>query len=116
MSLLKPQPVDPTVGTRDFDVTDPGSNLPGIVTPGLNGVLRLGGALEVPDADLSAADKATRDKYENWDQPYPDAFEVSLAKFINLADDYSDADAADANAASGITSSRRRSPATIPIH
>ncbi len=102
VSLLKPQPVDPTVGTRDFDVTDPGSNLPGIVTPGLNGILRLGGALEVPDADLSADDLATRQQYENWDQPYPDAFEVSLAKFINLADDYAAQTAADANAATGI--------------
>ena len=57
-TLLKPQPVDPTVGTRDFDVQDPGSNLPGIDKAGLKGILRLGGALEVPDADLSAADKA----------------------------------------------------------
>lgn len=102
VSLLKPQPVDPTVGTRDFDVTDPGSNLPGITTPGLNGILRLGGALEVPDADLSDSDKAIRDQYENWDQPYPDPFEVALAKFINLADDYSRQTAADANAATGI--------------
>ena len=45
--------------------------------------------LQVPDADLSDDDMAERDKYENWDQPYPDAFEVSLAKFINLPDDYS---------------------------
>ena len=103
VGLLKPQPVDPTVGTRDFDVTQPSPILPGIVTPGLNGILRLGGALEVPDADLSDADKAERDKYENWDQPYPDSFEVSLAKFINLADDYSAQSAADANAASGIS-------------
>ncbi len=102
VSLLKPQPVDPTVGTRDFDVANPGSNLPGIVTPGLNGVLRLGGALEVPDADLSASDKADRDKYENWDQPYPDGFEVPLAKFINLPDDYAVQTAADANSATAI--------------
>jgi hypothetical protein len=102
VSLLKPQPVDPTVGTRDFDTTDPGSNLPGIATPGLNGVLRLGGALEVPDADLSAAGQSDSDKYENWDQPYPDAFETSLARFINLADDYSVQTAADANAATAI--------------
>jgi hypothetical protein len=102
VGLLKPQPVDPKVGTRDFDVTRPEANLPDIVKPGLNGILRLGGALEVPDADLSEADKAERDKYENWDQPYPDAFEVSLAKFVNLADDYQEHTAADANAASGI--------------
>ncbi len=103
VGLLKPQPVDPTVGTRDFDVTQPSPILPGITTPGLNGILSLGGALEVPDADLSAADKAERDKYENWDQPYPDAFEVALAKFINLADDYSRQTAAAANTASGIS-------------
>jgi hypothetical protein len=102
VSLLKPQPVDPTVGTRDFDVANPGSNLPGIVTPGLNNILRLGGALEVPDADLSTDDKATRDKYENWDQPYPDDFEVDLAKFINLADDYAAQTATAANAATAI--------------
>lgn len=102
VNLVKPQPVSPIVGTRDFDVTNPGSNLPGIVTPGLNGILRLGGALEVPDADLSTTDKADRDKYDNWDQPYPDAFEVALAKFINLPDDYAAQAAADANAATGI--------------
>ena len=103
VGLLKPQPVDPTVGTRDFDVTQPSPILPGIVTPGLNGILRLGGALEVPDPDLSDADKADRDKYENWDQPYPDSFEVSLAKFINLPADYSAQTATDANTASGIS-------------
>jgi hypothetical protein len=102
VGLLKAQPVDPTVGTRDFDVTRPEANLPGIVVPGLNGVLRLGGALEVPDADLSDADKAERDKYENWDQPYPGSFQVSLAKFVNLADDYQEHTAEDANAATGI--------------
>jgi hypothetical protein len=105
VTLLTPQPVDPTVGTRDFDMQDPGSNLPGIGKAGLNGILRLGGALEVPDADLSAADKATRDMYENWDQPYPDAFEVALAKFINLPDDYANQTPAAANASSGITPS-----------
>ena len=68
----------------------------------MNGVLRLGGALEVPDADLSASDKADRDKYENWDQPYPDGFEVPLAKFINLPDDYAVQTAADANSATAI--------------
>ncbi len=105
VTLLQPQPVDPAVGTRDFDVQDPGSNLPGIDKAGLKGILRLGGALEVPDADLSDADKATRDMYENWDQPYPDPFEVALAKFINLADDYATQTPAAANAASGITPS-----------
>ena len=102
VSLLKPQPVDSQVGTRDMDVQDPGSNIPGITDPALGGVLRLGGALQVPDPDLSAADLAERQKYENWDQPYPHPFEVALAKFINLADDYSDQSSAVANAATGI--------------
>ena len=84
---------------------DPGSNLPGINKPELKGILRLGGALEVPDTDLSADDKATRDTYENWDQPYPDSFEESLAKFINLPDDYAASTPDAANAASSIAPS-----------
>jgi hypothetical protein len=105
VSLLKAQPVDPAVGTRDFDAQDPGSNLPGVNKPELKGILRLGGALEVPDTDLSPSEKATRDAYENWDQPYPDSFEESLAKFINLPDDYAAKTPSAANAASSITPS-----------
>ena len=117
VSLLTPQPVDPSVGTREFDVQDPGSNLPGIVKAGLNGILRLGGALEVPDADLSATDKANRDKYEQWDQPYPDDFQTALAKFINLPDDYAAQTPAAANAATGITPSNAgiSQPIDLPI-
>ena len=88
VDLLKPQPADPRVGVRAIDVTDPGSGLPGITTPGLGGVLRLGGALQVPDADLTAAQLAERKAFENWDQPYPDAFQRALAAFVNLPDDY----------------------------
>jgi hypothetical protein len=105
VELLKPQPVDSTVGSRDVDVRDPGSNLPGIDKDELKGVLRLGGALQVPQADLSSDDEAARDLYENWDQPYPDPFQEALAKFINLADDYSTLTPADSNAATGITPS-----------
>jgi len=103
VQLLKPQPLDPRVGIRDMDVLDPGSNIPGITDAALGGVLRLGGALQVPDADLSAADLAARQKYENWDQPYPHPFETALAKFINLADDYSDQSSAAANSATAIS-------------
>jgi hypothetical protein len=102
VNLLQPQPVDATVGTRDFDVQDPGSNLPGIDKAELKGILRLGGALQVPEADLSTDDQKTRTTYENWDQPYPDPFEVALAKFINLPDEYATQTPADANTASGI--------------
>jgi hypothetical protein len=100
--LLKPQPVDSKVGSRDMDVQDPGSNLPGIDDADLGGILKLGGALRVPDADLSDADLAIRKKYENWDQPYPHKFQTALAKFINLPDDYANQTPQAANAASGL--------------
>ncbi len=102
VSLLKPQPADPRIGTRDLDVRDPGSGLPGITKPGLGGLLRLGGALQVPDADLDPGQLAQRQAYEEWDQPYPDAFEKALASFIDLPDDYAAATAVAANAASGL--------------
>ena len=102
--LLKPQPVDKRVGIRDINVEDPGSNLPGITNPALKGVLRLGGALQVPDADFVSdpAGLAERKLYDDWDQPYPDAFQTALAAFINLPDDYSAQSTATANAASGL--------------
>ncbi len=102
VDLLKPQPVDPRVGTRDIDVTDPGSNLPGLTKPGLGGVLRLGGSLQVPDADLDSGQLSQRQAYEDWDQPYPDNFEKALAAFVDLPDDYAAQTAATANAASGL--------------
>jgi hypothetical protein len=102
VDLIKPQPVDPRVGTRDLDVTDPGSNLPGINAAGLGGVLRLGGALEVPDADLDSDQLTQRQAYENWDQPYPDAFEKALAAFVDLPDDYAAQTAAAANATANL--------------
>lgn len=100
VSLLKPQPVDSRVGTRNMDVQDPGSNIPGITDPPLGGVLRLGGALRVPDADLNRDDLRERQKYENWDQPYPHPLQRALATFVNLADDYAANTAQAANAAS----------------
>jgi hypothetical protein len=102
VSLLKPQPANSRVGSRDMDMQDPGSNIPGLADPKLKGVLRLGGALEVPDADLTKAEKDLRQLYENWDQPYPDEFEKKLAAFINLPDDYAATTAAAANATTGI--------------
>jgi hypothetical protein len=102
VELLKPQPIDKRVGTRDMDVQEPGSNLPGILDPDLGGILRLGGALQVPDEDLDAAGLDERQKYENWDQPYPHPFERALAAFVDLPDDYAAQSAGDANAASGL--------------
>ncbi len=102
ISLLKPRPVDPQVGTRDMDVQDPGSNIPGINDAQLGGVLKLGGALRVPDADLNAAQLQERQKFENWDQPYPHPFQKALAAFIDLPDDYSANTAQAANTATAI--------------
>jgi len=102
VTLLKPQPINTRVGTRDMDVQDPGSNIPAITDPPLGGVLRLGGALRVPDADLGTADLQERQKYENWDQPYPHPFQRALAAFVNLPDDYAASTAEAANAASAI--------------
>lgn len=102
VSLLKPQPVDKTVGTRDIDCNDPTADLPLINNPALNGVLRLGGALQVPNADLSPDDLNERQVYENWDQPYPDDFETGLAQFISLPDDYAAKTAQDANNATSL--------------
>ncbi len=102
VELLKPQPVDKTVGVRDIDVIFPGSTIPPITKAGLNGILRLGGALQVPEADLGPDDLAERQKYEDWDQPYPDDFQKGLAQFINLPDDYNNLTPAAANAATSL--------------
>lgn len=87
--LLEPKPVDVRVGTRDMDVQTPGSNLPAINTPAdLDGFLKLGGALQVPQDTLKEEDRAYFEKYENWDAAYPHPFQRALAELLNLADDY----------------------------
>jgi hypothetical protein len=98
VKLLKPQPVDSRVGTRDMDVVHPGLNLPPIDTPAnLGNILKLGGALEVPFATMSQADKDKVTMYDQWDQPFPHKFETAMAALINLADDYSTKSASDVN-------------------
>src|SRR5207248_3343106 len=69
--LLKPRGVDARVGSRDMDVRVPGSGLPGVDDPALRHVLRLGGALKVPDKDLKPDEVTEQTRYENWDQPFP---------------------------------------------
>ena len=87
--LLKPRPADARLGRRDMDVQDPGSNLPAAaVVPALKGVLRLGGALKVPDEVLTGDQETEARAYEDWDQPYPVAFQTRLADFVNLADTF----------------------------
>ena len=107
---LKPQPVDVRVGTRDMDVQSPGSNIPGIPGPDQDGILRLGGALQIPEQDLTTEEQQERERFDNWDQPYPQPFQTALASFIDLADDYAAADPAAANAASGLASGISEDP------
>ncbi|MEP6811625.1 MAG: hypothetical protein ABI990_01410 [Actinomycetota bacterium] len=114
--LLEPRPVDKRVGTRDMDVQDPAPNIPGILDPALGGILRLGGALRVPDEDLTKEDLDERRKYERWDQPYPHPFQRALAAFVNLADDYAEQSAQDANAASGVAGDDNDPLITSPLY
>ncbi|MFB7288715.1 hypothetical protein [Actinacidiphila glaucinigra] len=93
--LLKPRRIDPHVGQRDMDVRKPLPGLPGIDVPGLNGVLRLGGALRVPEINLDASAKEEAERHENWDIPFPHPFQTALADLIELGDDYAAGDAAD---------------------
>ena len=87
--LLKPRPADARLGRRDMDMQDPGSNLPEINDkPSLRGVLRLGGALKVPDEVLTDDQEAEAKAYEDWSVPYPHPFQTALADFVNLADDF----------------------------
>ena len=86
--LLKPRGVDARVGNRDMDVRQPGAGLPGIADPRLGGVLRLGGAVKVPDTALSQDELDEQALYEGWDQPYPHPFQQALAALINLGEDY----------------------------
>ena len=86
--LLEPRPPDVRLGRRDMDVQRPGSNLTGIEIPELGGVLRLGGALQVPAEALTDDQEEEAERFEEWDQPFPHPFQSDLADFLNLADDY----------------------------
>ena len=102
--LLEPQPVDARVGARDMDVAATRARTcPASTTRTLGGVLRLGGALRVPRASLSAERAARRSSAtRTGTQPYPHPFQTALAAFVNLADDYAAQTAADANADAGL--------------
>lgn len=102
--LLEARPVPAEVGRREIDVLDPGANVPGIDDPALGGVLLLGGALRVPQANLTTGEVNRLNKYLNWDgdpTAYPHPFQRALANFINLSDDYRRDTADNANNAGG---------------
>ncbi len=101
--LLEPKPIDNRVGTREMDVQQPGVNVSGINNPELGGVLKLGGALQIPFATMGKADQEIFTKYDTWDEhPYPQPFEEDLAAFINLADEYDQKSSDQANADANI--------------
>ncbi|MBP6237494.1 MAG: hypothetical protein KA536_15200 [Saprospiraceae bacterium] len=112
--LLKPKPIDSRVGNRDMDVQAPGANIQGIIDdPGasdeqkLEGILKLGGALKVPDIFYTNEEFEIVEKYRNWatlngTKPYPHPFQKDVAAFINLTDSYVEKSAALANSESNI--------------
>jgi len=101
--LLLPKPPHPKVGQRDMDMQDPGSNVSDVSdNPDLNGILRLGGALRVPEKNFTGEALDELNTYKNWDSVFPRAIQTDLARLINLADDYEALAAEAANANAGI--------------
>ncbi len=102
--LLEPRMADSRIGRRDVDVMRPGTNLPPIDDAALRGVLRLGGALQVPVDTLPPDELTAHQTYDQWASPYPHPFQVDLSRLVNLRDDYAQAaDATAAHADSGLT-------------
>ncbi|MCB9037256.1 MAG: hypothetical protein H6557_11600 [Lewinellaceae bacterium] len=98
--LLTPKPADLRVGRRDMDMTKPGANLEWEEAPDLDleGILRLGGALQVPRKTLPQDEKDKLDTLDGWGADrLPHPFQKQIAAFLNLADDYSYQAPEDAN-------------------
>lgn len=78
--LLTPKPANDKIGLRDMDVQQPGWNIEGIDPEGeLGGILKLGGALRVPQATT----------HDDWAKiGYPQTIQRDIADFLNAADDY----------------------------
>lgn len=98
--ILQPKPVDLRVGRRDMDMTQPGANLEWEEAADfdLGGILRLGGALQVPRKTLPAEERDKLDKLDRWGADrLPHPFQKQIVTLLNLADDYSYKTADDAN-------------------
>ena len=87
--LLEPRTADARVGRREMDVQRPGSRVSGITAPLIEGVLRLGGALKVPDIVLNEEQRDQVEAEDRWFEPYPHIFQRDMAHLVNLADEYS---------------------------
>src|SRR5262249_6874479 len=83
--LLQPQPMDARVGRRDLDVQAPGSDLRGITGPDADGGLRLGGALKVPDEDLTDEQRDEAARFEAWDPAAPPPYQEGPGRFHHRA-------------------------------
>lgn len=105
VELLKPRVADSRVGRRVMDMTQPGANLTWVedTNPNnqLGGILRLGGALRVPEEALTDIEIAKTKKFDEWatrTAPNLHPFQAQVAGLLNLADDYNTLTAKDANA------------------
>lgn len=95
VELLKPRVADSRVGRRVMDMTNPGANLKWVedANPAnaLGGILRLGGALQVPKESLTDIEVEKKKKFDEWgtkNLPNLHPFQAQIASFLNLADDY----------------------------
>ncbi|WP_419695427.1 hypothetical protein ACN2CC_02170 [Mesorhizobium muleiense] len=83
--LLKPMPVDRRVGVREMDVLDPGPGVHPLDSPGIDGILKLGGALRPPTPKHPpGAPPPEPDPYEHWDAEFPVPLQSDLADLVNL--------------------------------
>ena len=87
--LLKPQPVDTPASARaTWTSRIPARTFPASPTRSLAASCGSAARCRFPTHDLDTTSCEARQKYENWDQPYPQPFQTALAAFVNLADDY----------------------------
>lgn len=113
--VLEPRVVDSKVGTRDLDISDPAPGIAGIPGPDGDGVLRLGGALQAPQATMPPEERAEAERFDAWAEPYPHPFQQQLAAFLNLPDAYA-RDGVAANAAAELPGAVRADddPVVVP--